>query len=239
VQGHVEETARRVLKQPLELVGASRTDQGVHAEGQVAHVEVDHCPVPLNRLARALNSRLPTDIEVRKVEPVGDDFDARRGACYKWYRYRVWNARKRPIADWGRAWHVWRRLEDDRIRDGAARFVGTQDFAALQSSTDQPRESTVRTIYRLDVMRHYGQLIFDVMGDGFLYRMVRNIVGMLIEVGRGKEEPAWINEQLAKGASAREGGNMLSAPPHGLTLMEISYQPHPAESVSGEEDRVR
>ena len=228
VQAAVQAAALRVFKEPLQIVGASRTDSGVHAEGQVAHVVVSR-ELPPGRVAMALNSRLPTDIEVRRVEPVGDDFHARRDARWKWYRYRVHNATARPIADWGRVWHYWRQVDDGRVRAAADRLVGTHDFAALQSASDQPRLTTVRTIFRLDVMRHYDQLVVDVTGDGFLYRMVRNIVGLLMEIGRGRREPEWIDELLAGGGDARRTGGTICAPAQGLTLMQVNYTPHPAD----------
>lgn len=235
VQERVEESAWRVFKEPLSVQGASRTDSGVHAEGQVAHVDVQR-ELPLDRIASALNSRLPTDIEVRHVERAADNFDARRDACWKWYRYRVHNATARPTADWGRVWHYWREIDDSRVREAAARLVGRQDFAALASASTQPRETTVRTIYSLDVMRHYDQLIIDVTGDGFLYKMVRNIVGLVLEVGRGRYEPQAVTDMLQAGSDARARGGMPSAPPQGLTLMEIHYTPHPLAGVTSNDD---
>ncbi len=226
VQQAVEESATRVFKHPLDVVGASRTDSGVHAEGQVAHLVCEQ-RIPLDRIPAAMNSRLPTDIEVRRALPVPDDFDARRHACWKLYRYRVHNATSRPIADWGRVYHYWREVDDERMQCAAGRLVGTHDFAALAHASSQPRETTVRTIYRLDVIRDGAGLDIEVIGDGFLYRMVRNVVGTLLDVGRGHREPGWIDELLAGGAALRARNAPPSAPPQGLTLVHISYLPYP------------
>ncbi|MCG3177729.1 MAG: tRNA pseudouridine synthase A [Phycisphaerae bacterium] len=230
VQGCLQDVARRVLREPVEVIGASRTDAGVHAEGQVAHVQVADLHIPPHRVAEALTARLPSDIDVRRADVMDEAFHARLNACWKWYRYRVHNADSRPVGDWGRSWHYWRKVDDGRLRAAAARFVGTRDFAALQARSSQPRESTVRTVHRVDVYRHYDELIFDVVGNGFLYKMVRNIVGVVLEVGRGKRDPDWIDEALAAGDAARDIGGMVTAPAHGLTLMEIHYEPYGALS---------
>ena len=161
IQGAVEQAAFRVFKEPVVLIGASRTDAGVHAEGQSAHLVAQRA-IPPDRIAPALNSRLPTDIDIRRVEQVADDFDARRNARWKLYRYRLHNAIYRPVADWGRVYHYWRKVDDERIREGAARLAGTHDFAALAHASTQPRLTTVRTIYRLDVARVGDQLVFDI-----------------------------------------------------------------------------
>ncbi len=228
VQERVEAAARRVFGQPVNVVGASRTDAGVHAEGQTAHVELAERPrVPADRIAAALTSRLPKDIDIREAVEVDESFDARKGACWKWYRYRIHNVARRPTADWGRVWHYWREMDDDLLADAAGRLVGRRDFAALASVSRQPRETSVRSLFRVDVSRHYDQVIVDVLGDGFLYKMVRNIVGLLTEVGRGQVPPQRVDELLAMGTAARQAGGMPAAPAQGLTLMEIHYTPHP------------
>jgi len=227
VQAAVERAAVRVFKEPANVVGASRTDAGVHAEGQSAHVLVQRL-IPIDRIAQALNSRLPRDIEVRQVEQVPDDFDARKDARWKLYRYRVHNAVGRPIADWGRIYHYWRRVDDEQIRQAADRLIGTHDFAALAHASSQPRRTTVRTIYQLDVLRRGDELVFDVAGDGFLYRMVRNTVGALLEVGRGHRPIEWMDELLTDGVVARQRKAPASTPPQGLTLVSVHYTPYPA-----------
>ena len=229
VQQAVEQAAARVFHQPITLIGASRTDSGVHAEGQSAHVVVEPTTIPIERISAALNARLPTDIDVRSVRVVPDDFDARKHACWKHYRYRVHNAHYRPVADWGRIYHYWRHVDDAKLAAGAARMVGTHDFAAFAHASSQPRLTTVRTIYRLDVTRRPSadELVFDIAGDGFLYKMIRNTVGALLEVGRGHKPVEWIDEMLSGGVAMRAHHGPPAAPAQGLTLLSVNYQPWP------------
>ncbi|MDD4889022.1 MAG: tRNA pseudouridine(38-40) synthase TruA [Phycisphaerae bacterium] len=230
VQQAVEMAAARVFDEPVIVIGASRTDAGVHAEGQSAHMIVTK-DRPINRIAMAMNARLPTDIDIRRVRPVSDEFDARKSACWKHYRYRIHNTASRPIADWGRIYHYWRTIDDDRLRSAAVRMVGAHDFAAFAHASSQPRLTTVRTIYRLDVTRLADELVFDICGDGFLYKMIRNTVGALLDVGRGHHPPEWIDEMLAGGQAMRAQHGPPAAPAQGLTLLTVSYLPFPQVDV--------
>jgi tRNA pseudouridine38-40 synthase len=222
VQGVLEDLVRRVCGQRVNLVGASRTDAGVHAYGQVAHVDYDG-PIPPASLCKALNHRLPVDLAVMAVEPVAARFHATTGAIGKVYQYRVYAAEARPAA-LGRlrtAWHVWHRLERERLRAAAARLVGTHDFAGF-ATQGSPRETTVRTVWAVTVRAVEREIVIDVSGDGFLYNQVRNMVGTLIEIGRGRWEPDRIDRVLASRDRADAGP---TAPPQGLTLRAIRYPP--------------
>ncbi len=232
VAGVMEPVLARLLRQPITLVGASRTDAGVHALGQVAHFDAAAMRIPIERLAEAINSRLPRDVEVRGAQRVADDFHATRDALCKQYLYRIWNAPQRPLTLRHTVYHCWADLDTQRMNDAARRLVGTHDFEGL-ANAGHGRQSTVRTIFdcrvetqplaaagmRLAVAA--GRLIdIVVQGDGFLYNMVRILAGTLLEVGRGRFEPDRIDRILAA-ADRREAGPTL--PPDGLCLEWIRY----------------
>lgn len=231
VAGELEPLLARLLRQPITLVGASRTDAGVHAMGQVAHFDASEMRVPVERLAEAINSRLPKDIEVRVAERVADDFHATRDARCKQYRYRLWNATHRPLAMRHTVYHHWAGLDIDRMNDAAGRLVGTHDFEGL-AAAGHGRASTVRTIFdchvemkSLDLLSvgsvDAGRLVeIVVQGDGFLYNMVRILAGTLVEVGRGRFEPQQV-DRILETADRREAGPTL--PPDGLCLEWIRY----------------
>jgi tRNA pseudouridine38-40 synthase len=219
VQERIEQAAMRVLLHPVTAHGAGRTDAGVHAEGQVANLRTTNHGVPLSGMRRAMNSRLPSDIVVRSITPVPDDFNASRSAVGKTYRYRLYVGPQRPVRDARRVWWYWRPLDADRMRDGAVRLLGRHDFRGLASSAED-RETTVRTIYRCDVSEQGDEIHIAVTGDGFLYNMVRNIVGTLVEIGRG-HWPADRIDQILASQDRREAGP--TAPPDGLSMMCVYY----------------
>jgi tRNA pseudouridine38-40 synthase len=220
VAGVVEDRLRRVLQQPIVLTGASRTDAGVHARGQVAHF--DALPlIPLERMAAAINARLPADLEVLSVEAVAPEFNAVSGARCKQYRYRIHNQVHRPLEKRHHVWHCWLELDVARMHDAAARLVGEHDFASFAAAGHQ-RASTVRTIFVCGVKHDAvgGEVHIVVQGNGFLYNMVRIIAGTLVEVGRGR----WSAEDVARIVSACDraaAGPTL--PPTGLWLEWIRY----------------
>ena len=221
VQGVVEKVARELLKQPVHLQGASRTDAGVHANGQVALVDAA-TRIPVERLAQAFNARLPGSIEVRHAEIVDPTFDI-RAAVTKQYRYRIWNTPRRPLGMRHLVYHFWTPLDVDRMDDAARRLVGEHDFASF-TAAGHGRLSTVRTIHRCTAERCTGcggdEVHVVVEGNGFLYNMVRIIVGTLIEVGRGYWPPEQLDEILAA-KDRRAAGR--TAPPEGLCLEWIQY----------------
>lgn len=220
VGGVLQDVLRRVLKQPVDLVGASRTDAGVHARGQVAHFDAV-TSIPIDRLPLAVNSRLPKDIEVMAAEIVLPAFHAIRDAVVKQYRYRIHNTTHRPLQYRHTAWHCWWSLDINRMNDAAMRLVGTHDFAGF-ATADPGRATTVRTVRACSVIRRSDTPLVDIVvqGDGFLYHMVRIIVGTLVEVGRGHFEPTVVDHVLAT-ADRREAGPTL--PAQGLWLEWIDY----------------
>jgi tRNA pseudouridine38-40 synthase len=220
VQAVVEDAARRVLGEPVNLVGASRTDAGVHARGQVAHLSYART-IPAEKLASAINHRLPPDVVVTAARAVHAGFHATRDALTKLYRYAIHNDRQRPHdgASPRLLWHYRFPLDVTVMRAAAAAWVGRHDFAAL-ASQGSPRQSTVRTVSHISIQRWGPRVTIDVMGDGFLYNQVRNMVGTLVEIGRGHWPVTRAAEILASGDRANAGP---TAPPQGLCLQWIRY----------------
>ena len=225
VQYHVERVVKKVLRHPLHVMGASRTDAGVHAEGQVATVVTTNLDIPPLGLRRAINARLPEDIEIRSVKDVPMCFHPSLSADAKTYRYRICTMPTRPVHLVGQVWKHPRPLDIDRIRAASRLLLGRNDYASFTTAKDL-RASTVRTLFRCDVMETEIGLDVVVDGDGFLFNMVRNIVGTLAEIGRGRWEPEKIRELLANPVKCSFG---RTAPPDGLTLMCLHYPPE-AES---------
>lgn len=222
VQETLETILRRVAAAPINLVGASRTDSGVHARGQVAHAQYAG-PVPADNIRRATNTRLDDAILLVDVRPVPESFHATRGAIEKLYRYRIWNAPDRPNPPWlaRTHWHVRFPLDVDALRDAGRRMIGTRDFNGF-ASQGSPRASTVRTVSRVAIRQQGAEIVIDVRGDGFLYNQVRNMVGTLIEIGRGHWQAAQIDRILTT-CDRRDAGP--TAPPHGLCLEWVRYPP--------------
>ncbi|MEM8739087.1 MAG: tRNA pseudouridine(38-40) synthase TruA [Planctomycetota bacterium] len=233
VEGELEQTLMRVLRQPSEaigLLGASRTDAGVHATGQVCHFNAQ-TPIPLERLCQAINSRLPEDLEARQVEVVHEDFDAIRDATDKQYRYRVLNAPHRPLGLRHLVYHEWNPMELVAMRDAAARLVGTHDVEGFASAA-HGRQTTVRTIHDCQIEEHplpggYAaagspgrELHVVISGSGFLYHMVRIVAGTMVEVGLGRIPPAQIDQVLLTGDRRRAGPTL---PARGLCLEWIRH----------------
>jgi tRNA pseudouridine38-40 synthase len=198
--------------------GASRTDAGVSALGQVALFEID-CSIPTENFPNALNGRLPRNIVVTSAEEVPSKFDLLGEVKSKLYRYTIYTGRYRPVLKLNQCWHLHRKLDIDAMNEAAQMLVGTKDFKSFASAADK-RESTVRTIFRSEVTSEEKWTYIDVEGDGFLYNMVRNIVGTLVEIGSGRWKPEKINEILE--AKDRTAAGRL-APPQGLCLMWIKY----------------
>jgi tRNA pseudouridine38-40 synthase len=221
VQERIEQAAKRVLLHPLSVHGAGRTDAGVHAEGQVANLRTTNFSVPLTGMRKAMNARLPGDIVVRSITIAPENFNASRSAVGKTYRYRLYVGPQRPVRDARRVWWYWRPLDAERMADAAVRLIGTHDFRGFASSAED-RETTVRTIFRCDVSEKEDEIHIAVTGDGFLYNMVRNLVGTLVEIGRGHWSADRIDRVLAT-RDRREAGP--TAPPDGLTMVCVYYDP--------------
>jgi len=218
VQGTLAERLATILGERPAVEGASRTDAGVHALGQVAAVRTERDITPA-RLQAALNSRLPDDIAVADMAEAAPDFSPSRDAVRKHYRYRLYRGRAKPIFESRYVWHWYRPIDAEPMRDAARVLVGRHDFKSFEGR-GTGRENTVREVFRLDLTEAGREILFDVEGDGFLYRMVRNLVGTLVEVGRGHRTADWVAEALAAGNREAAGP---TAPPQGLCLMAVRF----------------
>ena len=217
IQETVSRSLARVLSHPVTLIGSSRTDAGVHAKGQVAHFDTDKVQIPPESLRTAVNHQLPADILIRSVEHVPDTFDAVHSTLRKRYQYFIWNAPDRPVFFSDLAWHRWHELDIEAMREAAAYLVGRHDFASF-ARPGHGKENTVRTVHGCDVHARAPKLVVGVEGSGFLWNMVRIIVGTLVQVGVGRHKPEHIPQMLQARARTAAGP---TAPPHGLFLQWI------------------
>jgi tRNA pseudouridine38-40 synthase len=218
VQETLEKLLRRLLGHPVSLRSAGRTDARVHADGQVASFFTD-TRIPTPRLVHAINHRLPLTIRIRHAMEVPDDFDANMSAVSKMYRYSIYNANDLPPRLVNYCYHFYMPCDIDRMQAGAERLVGTHDFASF-ASAGHVRTTTVRTLYACNVISDGPWIHVDVQGDGFLYHMVRNIVGSLLDVARGRWEPEFMDTILANRSRASAG---KMAPAGGLTMKWVRY----------------
>ncbi len=218
VQGELE-AAFAELGRDLRLMGAGRTDAGVHAEGQVASVRID-TPHDAETLRRALNAKLPREVVIRRLEPVASGFDARSDSLGKHYRYCIWNGRLRSPLRAARALHVREPLDLLAMAQAAKALVGRHDFACFQA-TGSEVPHTVRTLTRAEISGETGgEVALDLEGDGFLRHMVRNIAGTLVEVGHGRRPPDGMPALLE---AQDRGGAGPTAAAQGLTLVSVRY----------------
>ena len=218
IQGELVEALSNLVGVRTPVHGASRTDAGVSALGQNALFEID-CPIPTENFPNALNGRLPRNIVVTSAEEVPPKFNLLGNVKSKLYRYTIYTGRYRPVLKLNQCWHLHNKLDVAEMNNAAQLLVGIKDFKSFASAADK-RESSVRTIFRCEVTSQEKWIYIDVEGDGFLYNMVRNIVGTLVEIGVGRWKPEKINEILE--AKDRTAAGRL-APPQGLCLMWIRY----------------
>ena len=220
VQEKLERAILKLTGEELCVSGASRTDAGVHALGQSAHFDTES-RIPADKFSFALNTMLPPDIRVTRSEEVPLEFHARFSTRGKRYRYLFHAAPHAGALTRNTHAHVIYPLEVEKMQIEAQDLVGTHDFAAFAASGSVVKD-TVRTIYRAEVTREGSEIRLIVEGSGFLYNMVRIIAGTLIGVGSGKLEPGAFRRAIASGDRLDLG---ITAPAHGLTLMEVFYDP--------------
>lgn len=219
----IEEVINRTLSkltgEDIQVIGASRTDSGVHAMGNVAVFDTE-TSIPAEKIAMALNQRLPEDIVIVKSEEVASDFHPRYCDCSKTYEYHIINTRIPVPTKRLTNYFVSYNLNIEDMRKAASYLVGEHDFVSFCNvRTDV--ENTVRTITELDILTDGEEITIRITGDGFLYNMVRIIVGTLIRVGRGFYEPEKVKEIL-EARDRKVAG--VTAPPQGLMLMKIEYK---------------
>lgn len=220
VQDCLQQALRRVLRHQVVVFGAGRTDAGVHAAGQTANFFTTN-PAPVQGLFHAIGSRLPKDMTLIRLDPVPLTFHATHTAVSKLYRYRIHNTPGRPCERQNQrfVYHFWQPLDVGAMREAAAAWVGTHDFTSFASSGNV-RSTNVRTVLRLDVSRHEWEIRIDVEGTGFLYNQVRNFVGTLVEIGRGRWPAARAAEILAARDRTQAGP---TAPARGLCMQWVRY----------------
>lgn len=219
VQGILEEVLSKICRMPIAVNGTSRTDAGVHALGQRASFTGDF-GIPTDRILFATNNMLPPSICVTAVEEMPPDFHARFAAKGKTYRYKIRNTSKRNVFDRNYVYYIPQPLNVAAMAKAAEQLVGTHDFKCFQASGGPEKTSTVRTITQLEVLQNGDEISIDVTGDGFLYNMVRIIVGTLVQVGLGKTKPTEI-PRIIEGKDRAKAGH--TAPPQGLYLVEVYY----------------
>lgn len=229
VQGTLEKALSQVADQPIQTTCSGRTDAGVHAVCQVVHFDV-----VVKRDLRAwvwgVNSLLPDSIRVLWAKEVPLDFHARYSAFRRHYRYLIYNYTLRPSLLRQYVGWYYRDLDVDRMRKGAANWIGEHDFSSFRSAECQSR-TPIREVYSIDIERNREQVIIDLKANAFLHHMVRNMVGTLLPIGSGLREPQWAKSVLE--AASRSSAN-ITAPAQGLYLISAEYPKEFAlPSVSG------
>lgn len=218
VQGEIEKAGQRLFGKRIRLIGAGRTDSGVHAEAQAANFRID-TGLSLDNILKGINKYLPKDIAIISVEDTEPDFHSQFNAKEKLYRYRILNRGVRsPLLSRYSAF-VSYNLNIRAMREGCKYLIGRKDFKSFQSSIKKER-SSVRTIKRLDIIKKGDLIEIYIQADGFLYNMARNITGTLIEVGRRKLSPGDIKDILAERCRKKAGP---TAPAKGLCLAKVFY----------------
>ena len=222
VQGVLQEILQQITGENVHAIGSGRTDSGVHALGQVVGLSTNSELSP-KVLMRALNAELPPDISVQSVEPAAEGFHAIRDARRKHYRYQIDDGRVPEVFERRYLWQVYQELDVGAMQRSARALVGTHDFCSFESKGAE-REDSIRTVYELHIRRGEAdqrhRITIDVHGNGFLYNMVRAIVGTLYEVGRHNQPETWPANVLS--ARNREDAGM-TAPAQGLFLVSVEY----------------
>lgn len=217
IQGTIEKSIYDITKEEVKIVGSGRTDSGVHALGQVANFKLESS-IPTDKIPNALNAKLPKDISIIDCIEVDDEFHARYSATGKTYRYLIYNNDYRSPIHKDTSYHVRYELDFDKMCNEAKYLIGTYDFKGFMSSGSSVTD-TVREIYNIEIKKQEDLIVLEVQGNGFLYNMVRIIVGTLVDIGRGR-----IQESLKDIIEAEDRGRCgHTAPAHGLFLKKVDY----------------
>lgn len=218
IQAKLESCLMRVLKEDIKVQGAGRTDSGVHALGQVINFKTSS-NIPVNRIPQAINSLLPRDIVVKEAKEMDLDFHAQYNSTGKHYIYKVYNNRTPSVFHRNYAYFVPINLDEELFRKGCLEFIGTHNFKGFSASATSVKNFE-RTIYSLDLIRDGALWEVHVKGNGFLYNMVRIIVGTLLFIAQGKRDLKCIEEALRTQDRSLAG---KTVPAHGLYLQEVYY----------------
>ena len=219
IQQTIEEALERALGCSCRVIGAGRTDAGVHAYGQVAHLDIE-TKIPADRFSYILNQKLPDDIRIVQSWQAAENFHARRDAIGKHYRYTIYQAPHASALERNSSVHVPQQLDVKKMQQAAQVLIGEHDFSAFRT-VGSNIVGTVRTVYRLEVQQQGQHIHIDIWGNGFLYNMVRIIAGTLIEVGKGKIPVQEMQSILDSKERARAGA---TAPAKGLAMCEVFYR---------------
>lgn len=218
IQGTIEKVLSEILQRKIKLIGSGRTDAGVHAEAQVANFKTDSI-ISLEKLQKALNALLPKDITITKIEEKNLDFHSRFDVKSKVYRYTILNRPYPSALLKNRVYFYPYPLDLKLMQKEAKAILGRHNFKAFQASDKKNRDS-IRTIKKLNVTKDKELIYIDIVADGFLYNMVRNIVGTLIEIGRGRFKKGDLKKILL-GRDRKLAGS--TAPAKGLSLIKVNY----------------
>ncbi|MDQ6656332.1 MAG: tRNA pseudouridine(38-40) synthase TruA [Verrucomicrobiota bacterium] len=222
VQDHLERAFQEIARAPVRVHGAGRTDAGVHAIAQAAHVELVARTLDARQWVAALNTHLPATLRVLRCTYVPVTFHARFSARGKVYRYRIWNDAVLPPLDLGRAWHVPVPLDVDTMRSEAQAFLGRHNFAAFAANRGKPVEHAIRTIDGVQLRASGRSVVLQFSGEGFLYKMVRLMTGALVRCGHGKSPAGEIVHRLRAPESSSPSARLV-APAEGLYLVRVRY----------------
>jgi tRNA pseudouridine38-40 synthase len=220
VQDELERAFHKIGRQPVRVHGAGRTDAGVHALAQCAHVDLPERRLSAVTWTNALNSALPPTIRVLRSQYASRDFHARYSARGKLYRYRIWAGPILPPLEVGRAWHIGSPLDLGLLKAAGKKFVGTHNFAAFAANRGKKYENTTRMIWSFETRRSGPRVTVEIAGDGFLNKMVRLMIGATARVALGKMNLDEITSRLNSG---RPDGSRFVAPAEGLYLVKIWY----------------
>jgi tRNA pseudouridine38-40 synthase len=222
VQDHLERALQSVSGCELRVHGAGRTDAGVHALAQVAHVDLPARTLSGEQWPQALNASLPPTIRVLRASYVSSTFHARYSAKGKLYRYRISNDRILPPLELGRCWHVPQPLNVSTMQQAAQSFLGTHDFASFAANRGKQEKNTTRTIERVNIRASGKLIVLEFTGDGFLYKMVRLMVGALVRIALSRASAAEISQRLANPQQTNPAARAV-APAEGLYLVRVRY----------------
>lgn len=220
IQQKVEEAIFEITSEKLRVTGSGRTDAGVHALGQAAHFDTES-RMPAQKFAYAINTKLPHDIRIRSSQEAASDFHAIRSAKIKHYRYVIYNDIHDNALMNRYSTFVREKLDISLMRDAAGYFIGEHDFAAFCAKGSTPLSTTIREIYACDISSEGKYITIDVMGNGFLYNMVRIMAGTLIDVGKGKLKPGDIKDIILSRDRSKASA---TAPSKGLVMVEAIYR---------------
>jgi tRNA pseudouridine38-40 synthase len=221
IQDHLKRAFSQLVPSPVRIHGAGRTDSGVHALGQVAHVDVPRQKMRPSTWISAVNAHLPGEIRLIRCQPISTEFHAQYSAIGKIYRYRIWNTAVYHPMEIGRSWHVPQCLDFDLLQAASDQLTGTHDFASFAANRGKASEPTTRTIEQIRVVRRKELVALEFDGNGFLYRMVRMLTGALVRVASKRADLKWITELLTQPGKNKTN---CTAPATGLYLIKVRYR---------------